>query len=80
MYHLIEDYIIFPRVYGNRLRLSGLVVLLSCLAAVLVLGFVGAIMVLPLVASYPIVERIWLQPYLGRDTVQKHEVMSEETA
>jgi predicted PurR-regulated permease PerM len=72
-YHLIENYFIVPKVYGNRLRLSTLTVLVSCLAAGLVAGVVGVILVLPIVASYPIIERIWLQPYLERDTVRKHD-------
>ncbi len=71
-YHLIENYFIVPKVYGNRLRLSTLTVLVSCLAAGLVAGVVGVILVLPIVASYPIMERIWLQPYLERGTVEKH--------
>ena len=71
-YHLIETYFIVPKVYGNRLRLSTLTVLVSCLAAGLVAGVVGVILVLPIVASYPILERIWLQPYLERGTAQKH--------
>ena len=71
-YHLLETYFIVPKVYGNRLRLSTLTVLVSCLAAGLVDGVLGIILVLPIVASYPILERIWLQPYLERGTAQKH--------
>ncbi len=79
-YHLLENYFIVPKVYGNRLRLSTLTVLVSCLAAGLVAGVVGVILVLPLVASYPIIERIWLQPYLERGTVQKHaELAAKES-
>src|SRR5205085_4519515 len=37
-YHLAENYFIVPKVYGNRLRLSTLVVLVSCLAAGLLAG------------------------------------------
>jgi predicted PurR-regulated permease PerM len=77
-YHLIENYFIVPKVYGNRLRLSTLTVLISCLAAGLVSGVIGVILVLPIVASYPIIERNWLQPYLGRETVQKHEQLDAE--
>jgi predicted PurR-regulated permease PerM len=72
-YHLLENYFIVPKVYGNRLRLSTLTVLISCLAAGLVAGVVGVIIVLPVVASYPIVERIWLRPHLERGTVERHE-------
>jgi predicted PurR-regulated permease PerM len=71
-YHLFETYFIVPKVYGNRLRLSMLTVLVACLAAGLVAGVLGIILVLPIVASYPILERIWLQPYLERGTAQKH--------
>ena len=71
-YHLLETYFIVPKVYGNRLRLSTLTVLVFCLAAGLVGGVLGIILVLPIVASYPILERIWLQPYLERGTAQKH--------
>jgi predicted PurR-regulated permease PerM len=71
-YHLLENYFIVPKVYGNRLRLSTLTVLVSCLAAGLVAGVIGVILVLPIVASYPIIERVWLQPCLEGGTVQKH--------
>ena len=38
-----------------------------------VAGVVGAIAVLPLVAAYPVVERLWLGPRLEPDTVSSHE-------
>jgi predicted PurR-regulated permease PerM len=74
-YHLIENYFIVPKVYGNRLRLSGLTVLFSCLIAASVAGVIGVILVLPLVACYPIVERTWLRPYLEQDTAEKHDAI-----
>ena len=70
-YHLAESYFIVPKVYGNRLRLSELTVPLSCLVAGLVAGVIGVLLVLPLVACYPIVERYWLQSYLNPDTVKQ---------
>jgi predicted PurR-regulated permease PerM len=76
-YHAAENYFIVPKVYGNRLRLSTLSVLLSLLAADMIAGIGGAIAVLPLVASYPIIERIWLVPYLGQSTVEKHREQDE---
>ena len=76
-YHLIENYFIVPKVYGNRLRLSTLTVLVSCLAGALLAGVIGAIAILPIVASYPIIERIWLRPLLEPDTVEKHEAIDE---
>jgi predicted PurR-regulated permease PerM len=77
-YHLIENYFIVPKVYGNRLRLSTLTVLVSCMAAGLVAGVVGAIAILPIVASYPIIERIWLGRHLEADTVAKHDWIDAE--
>ena len=77
-YHLLENYLIVPKVYGDRLRLSTLTVLVSCMAAGLVGGVIGAIVILPLVASYPIVERIWLRRHLEVDTVAKHSQIDAE--
>jgi predicted PurR-regulated permease PerM len=71
-YHLIENYFIVPKVYGNRLRLSTLTVLISCLAAGMLAGVIGVIIILPIVASYPVFERYWLSPHLEPDTVEKH--------
>jgi predicted PurR-regulated permease PerM len=71
-YHLLEAYFIVPKVYGEQLKLSTLTVLLSCLAGWLLGGPVGAVAILPVVASYPVVEKIWLAPRLQSDTVAKH--------
>lgn len=72
LYHAIENYFLIPKIYGNRLRLSDLVVLVSLLAAGTIGGIIGAIVILPLVASYPIIERIWLVNILGKTVVKKH--------
>lgn len=77
IYHLIENYFIVPLVYGNRLRLSGIVVLISLLVGASIGGVAGAIGILPLVASYPIIERIWLKKTLGARVVQEHEQIEE---
>ncbi len=77
VYHLMENYLIVPKIYGNRLRLSTLTVLVSCLAGALLAGVTGAIVILPIVASYPIIERIWLRPLLEQDTIAKHEAIDE---
>ena len=77
-YHLIENYFIVPKVYGHHLRLSTLTVLVSCLAGALLAGVTGALAILPIVASYPIIERIWLRPLLEPGTVEKHEAIDEQ--
>ena len=77
-YHLTEAYFIVPRVYGNRLKLSGLAVLVCCLSAGLLGGVIAIILSLPLAACYPIAERIWLKPYLEEGTLQKHRQLEVE--
>ena len=72
---MIENYFIVPKVYGDRLRLSTLTVLISCLAAGMLAGVIGVIIILPAVASYPVLERYWLRPHLEPDTVEKHKTI-----
>lgn len=79
VYHQLEAYVIVPKVYGNRLRLSDFVVLASVLAGAYLGGIPGAIFSLPLVAIYPAVERIWLVNYVGRDVVSKHKEVESST-
>ena len=59
-YHLVETYFILPRIYGNKLKISTLSVLLALLVGGRLQGIIGAVLVLPLVAAYPIIERHWL--------------------
>lgn len=75
-YHLFENYVIVPRVYGNRLELSTLAVLLAIMAGGLLAGVPGALAILPFVAAYPAIERLFLAEKLAPDTVRKHEQMS----
>lgn len=77
VYHLIETYLIVPKVYGNQLKLSTLTVLVACMAGWLLGGVLGAIAILPVVASYPIIEKLWLQPILEPTTVAEHEAIEE---
>ena len=72
-YHLLETYVIIPKVFGDQLKLSMLAVLLACLAAGYLAGPLAILFALPLVACYPVIERLWLKPYLQSDTVEKHE-------
>lgn len=76
-YKVAEDYVIVPLVYGNALKLSTLTVLVACLVAGALAGVVGIIVILPIVASYPVIERVWLRPYLERDTVVRHEQIDD---
>jgi predicted PurR-regulated permease PerM len=72
LYHVIENYVLVPRVYGRRLRMSGLAVLIALVVGGTLQGILGAVLVLPLVAAYPIVERIWLHEYLSDEVLTDH--------
>lgn len=76
-YHALENSVIIPRVYGKRLRLSTPVVLVALLVGGSLYGVVGAVLVLPLVAAYPIVERVWLHEYLSDEVVADHAALEK---
>jgi putative heme transporter len=76
-YHALENSVIIPRVYGKRLRLSTPVVLVALLIGGSLYGVVGAVLVLPFVAAYPIVERVWLHEYLSDEVVADHAALEK---
>jgi predicted PurR-regulated permease PerM len=75
-YDFIENYVIAPRVYGHRLRLSKLAVLLAFAIGAQLAGIVGALLALPLAAIYPTIERLWLRRSLGDDVLEAHRAKS----
>jgi predicted PurR-regulated permease PerM/CheY-like chemotaxis protein len=77
-YHFLESYVIMPKIYGSRMNISGLAVILAILFAASIGGILLALAILPLVASYPIIERLWLIKYLGRDVVDRHANYSDD--
>ena len=78
VFHVIENYLIVPKVYGKNLRLSTLTVLLGLLAGVLLAGIPGSLAALPVLASYAAIERIWLKPFLRNGVSEKHELQKNE--
>jgi predicted PurR-regulated permease PerM len=74
-YHLFEAYYIVPRIYGKALRLSTLAVLLALVVGGTLQGILGAVPVLPVVAAYPIIERIWLADTLPRSVIREHKAL-----
>jgi len=79
-YHAVENYFIAPRVYGDRLRLSNLAVLLAFAVGAALFGVIGALLALPVAAMYPCIEDIWLRDYLGRDAVERHRRIERKGA
>ena len=76
-YHLFEAYVLVPRIYGTQLRLSTLTVLLALLVGGTLQGILGAALILPVVAAYPIIERIWLRDYLAPEVLADHTALAE---
>jgi predicted PurR-regulated permease PerM len=72
-YHVIESYVIFPKIYGDRLKLSNVAVVVAFAIGAELGGVIGAILALPIAATYPSIERIWLGRYLGDDVVEDHQ-------
>src|SRR5207253_7627487 len=75
-YHVIENYVIAPRVYGGRLRLSNLAVLLAFAIGAQLGGVMGALVALPVAAVYPTIERLWLRHTFGDDVVEEHQAIT----
>ena len=76
-YHLFEAYILVPRLYGNRLKLSTLTVLLAILAGGTLDGVIGAVLALPIVAAYPVFEKYWLDDTLHPDALADHRALRD---
>lgn len=68
----IENYAIVPRVFGQHLKVSRVAVLLGLAVGAALGGIIGALLALPVVAAYPIIERIWLKESLGRNVLAEH--------
>lgn len=77
-YHVIENYIIAPRIYGDRLRLTNLAVLLAFAIGAELAGVVGALVALPVAAVYPTIERLWLRDTFGDDVIEEHKAIAAD--
>jgi len=79
-YHTAENYAIAPYVYGDRLQLSNVAVVLAFAVGAELAGVIGALIALPLAAIYPSVERIWLRTAVGEETVREHRTIERRRA
>ncbi len=59
-YQQFENYILAPRVFGRTLQISPLAILIAVLIGQEVFGIIGVILALPIAASIPVLERVWL--------------------
>ena len=72
-YNTVENYLISPWAYGDRLKLSNVAIILAFTIGGEVAGVIGALIALPVAAAYPPVEKIWLRERLPDETVREHE-------
>jgi predicted PurR-regulated permease PerM len=79
-YHFIENYLIGPRIYGGRLRLSNVAVLVAFAIGAELGGVVGALLAMPIAATYPTIEKLWLRDQLGDDVVAEHEAVRRKAS
>jgi predicted PurR-regulated permease PerM len=67
-------------VYGDRLKLSNVAVILAFAVGAEIAGVIGALIALPVAAIYPSIERIWLRDELPAETVEEHKGIEHRTA
>lgn len=79
-YHAIENYVIGPYVYGPRLRLSNVAILIALTLGTELGGMAGALLALPVAAIYPSIERFWLREPFGDEVVEEHDRLRAEQA
>ena len=79
-YHAIENYLIGPWAYGDRLKLSNIAVVIAFVVGAEIAGVIGALIALPVAAVYPAVERIWLREKLPEETVEEHREIERRKA
>jgi predicted PurR-regulated permease PerM len=77
IYHGVENYLIAPRAYGDRLKLSNVAVVLAFVVGAEVAGVIGALIALPVAAIYPSIEKIWLREALPEPTIREHKAIEQ---
>jgi predicted PurR-regulated permease PerM len=76
-YNAVESYVISPRAYGSRMRLSDFAVVVAFVVGAELAGVIGAVISLPLAALYPTVEQIWLRRRLPEETLREHRELEQ---
>jgi predicted PurR-regulated permease PerM len=61
--NLVEGYIIYPRIIGERVALHAVWVLFALLAGGVVAGFLGVLLAVPAAAAIGVLARFWLARY-----------------
>jgi predicted PurR-regulated permease PerM len=61
--NLVEGYVIYPRIIGERVSLHAVWVIFALLAGGVVAGFLGVLLAVPAAAAIGVLARFWLQRY-----------------
>jgi predicted PurR-regulated permease PerM len=61
---IVEGYIIYPRLLGNRVELHAVWVIFALFAGGVALGFLGVLLAVPLAAVIGVIARYWLRRYI----------------
>jgi predicted PurR-regulated permease PerM len=61
---VVEGYIIYPRLLGNRVELHAVWVIFALFAGGVAFGFLGVLLAVPMAAAVGVIARYWLRRYL----------------
>jgi predicted PurR-regulated permease PerM len=61
---MLEGYIIYPRLLGNRVELHDVLVIFALLAGGAAFGFLGVLLAVPVTAALGVLARFWIRRYL----------------
>ena len=61
---VLEGYVIYPRILGDRVELSAVWVMFALFAGAAAFGFVGVMLAVPMAATIGVLCRFWLRRYL----------------
>lgn len=62
---ILEGYVIYPRILGDRVELPAIWVIFALLAGGAAFGFVGVMLAVPVAATIGVLCRFWLRRYLA---------------
>ena len=62
---ILEGYVIYPRLLGNRVELHDVLVIFALMAGGAAFGFLGVLLAVPVTAALGVLTRFWLRRYLA---------------
>ena len=61
---ILEGYVIYPRLLGNRVELHDVLVIFALLAGGAAFGFLGVLLAVPVTAALGVLARFWIRRYV----------------